>query len=435
MSSNRLRVAWFTDTGSSGAETLSAYCSKLLLPEFASYHEVEIFTDTTTRSFCGLQSNHYLTAYRLHKTKPFDIFLYQLEDSKACRFIRGHIGLIPGVTWLHDLFYNDLGPEAFHTSPWETSIAQYHDPTARFYDRSKAPHQLWPRAYRETALSPAVLFSSPWARSEYRRMVSARVEGLSGEHPAEVLPVPVQVGSTSAGERGRELSIAVASTPAIEGRMHKILPALRSLKLPWNLTWMVAADEAWGAEELAREFGVSSSVHIVAGRSSDMWESIVSSSDVALHLHASVFGRLAPYVQISMSMGVPAIVSLAAQGEDFPKTAVFHVVPGTHEGEQVREIIQVIARLGRASCGRAGRDFTGEANNPATIARTLSSLVIEWAPHVAYAMDRWERLRRRGQRALLDEVRLLVDDDDQSGVSPFRRVLTEPLRELGWMKS
>jgi len=197
---------------------------------------------------------------------------------------------------------------------------------------------------------------------------------------------------------------------------------------------MVAADEAWGAEELAREFGVSSSVHIVVGRSAEIWESIISSSDVALHLHASVFGRLAPYVQISMSMGVPAIVSLAAQGEDFPETAVFHVGPGTHEGEQVRELVQVIARLGRASCGRAGRDFTAEANNPAAIALALSSLVTEWAPHVAYAMDRWERLRQRGQRALLDEVRLLVDNNDQSGVSPFRQVLMEPLRELGWMK-
>jgi len=434
MSSNRLRVAWFTDTGSSGAETLSAYCSKLLLPEFASYHDVEVFTDTTTSSFCGLQSSHYLTAYRLHKAKPFDIFFYQLEDSKACRFIRGHIGLIPGITWLHDLFYNDLGPEAFHTSPWETSVAQYHDSSAQFYDRSKAPHQLWPRAYREIALSPAVLFSSPWARNEYRRMISARVEGLSGEHPAEVLPVPVQTRSASDGGRSGELSLAAASTPAIEGRMHKILPALRRLDVPWKLTWMVAADEAWGAEELAREFGVSSSVHVVVGRSPEVWGAIVSSSDVALHFHASVFGRLAPYAQISMSMGVPTLVSLAAQGEDFPETSVFHVVPGTHEGEQAREIVKAISRLGRASCGRAGRDFTREANNPATIARTLSSLVTEWAPHVAYAMDRWERLRQRGQRALLDEVRLLVDNDDQSGASPFRRVLTEPLRELGWMK-
>jgi hypothetical protein len=434
MSANRLRVAWFTDTGSSGIETVSAYSSALLLPELARYHDVDVFTDSTASVNFGLQSSHYLTAHRKHQRAPFDIFFYQLEDSKACRFIRGHIGLVPGITWLHDLFYNDLGPEAFHTSPWETSIAQYHDPSVAFYDRSKAPHQLWPRAYRETSLSPVVLFSSPWARNEYRRMVSARLEGLSGEHPAEVLPIPVKASATLSARAGDVLRLASASVTGIEGRMHKVLPALRTLSSPWNLTWMVGPEEARAAEELVGEFGLSSSVKIVTGRTTENWCSIVAESDVALHLHASVFGRLAPFAQISLSMGVPTIVSFAAQGEDFPDSAVFHVVPGSHEGRQVREIAEVIARRGAAACGANGRRFALEANDPSKIAETLAMLLSEWAPHVAYVMDRWERLRQRGQRALLDEVRVLVDKDDQSAMNPFRRVLSDPLRELGWMK-
>jgi hypothetical protein len=434
MSTNRLRVAWFTDTGSSGIETVSAYTSALLLPELARYLDVEVFTDTTAASNFGLQSSHYLTAHRKHQRAPFDIFFYQLEDSKACRFVRGHVGLVPGVTWLHDLFYNDLGPEAFHTSPWETSIAQYHDLSVTFYDRAKAPHQLWPRAYRETSLSPVVLFSSPWARNEYRQMVSARVEGLSGEHPAEVLPIPVSVDTASQSRTEDILRIASASVTGIEGRMHKVLPALRGLSLRWGLTWMVAPEEARAAQELVEEFGISSSVRIISGRTAESWRSIVAESDLALHLHASVFGRLAPFAQISLSMGVPTVVSFAAQGEDFPESAVFHVVPGSHEGRQVKEIAEAIARRGSAACGVNGQRLALEANDPSQIAETLASLLTEWAPHVAYVMDRWERLRQRGQRALLDEVRVLVDNDDTSGLSPFRRVLSDPLRELGWMK-
>jgi hypothetical protein len=397
-------------------------------------HDVEIFTDTTASTNFGLQSSHYLTAHRKHQRTPFDIFFYQLEDSKACRFIRGHIGLVPGITWLHDLFYNDLGPEAFHTSPWETTIAQYHDPSVAFYDRSKAPHQLWPRAYRETSLSPVVLFSSPWARNEYRRMVSARLEGLSEEHPAEVLPIPVKAPRQIPARVGDMLRLASASVTGIEGRMHKVLPALRTLSSPWKLTWMIGSEEVRAAEELVEEFGLSSSVRIVAGRTAESWRSILVESDVALHLHASVFGRLAPFAQISLSMGVPTVVSLAAQGEDFPESAVFHVVPGSHEGRQVREIAEVIARHGAAACGEKGRRFALEANDPSKLAETLASLLTEWAPHVAYVMDRWERLRQRGQRALLEEVRVLVDKNDQSSMNPFRRVLSDPLRELGWMK-
>lgn len=434
MSTNRLRVAWFTDTGSSGIETVSAYSSALLLPELARYHDVEVFADTTAASNFGLQSSHYLTAHRKHQRAPFDIFFYQLEDSKACRFVRGHIGLVPGVTWLHDLFYNDLGPEAFHTSPWETSIAQYHDSSVAFYDRSRAPHQLWPRAYRETSLSPVVLFSSPWARNEYRRMVSARLEGLSGEHPAEVLSVPVTIGTVGHAHAGDVLRIACASVTGIEGRMHKVLPALRGLSVPWALTWMVAPEESRAAQELVEEFGISSWVRIVARRTVECWQSILGKSDLALHLHASVFGRLAPFAQISLSMGVPTVVSFAAQGEDFPESAVFHVVPGSHEGRQVKEIAEVVARRGATACGANGRRFALEANDPAKLAQRLASLLTEWVPHVAYVMDRWERLRQRGQRALLDEVRGLVDKDDQSSMNPFRRVLSEPLRELGWMK-
>lgn len=434
MSTNRLRVAWFTDTGSSGVETVSAYSSGLLLPELARHHDVEVLTDTSAASNFGLQSSHYLTAHRKHQRTPFDIFFYQLEDSRACRFVRGHIGLVPGITWLHDLFYNDLGPEAFHTSPWETSIAQYHDPSVMFYDRSKAPHQLWPRAYRETSLSPVVLFSSPWARNEYRRMVSARLEGLRGEHPAEVLPVPVRVDTAVAARTGDVLRIASASVTGIEGRMHKVLPGLRGLSSPWALTWMVAPDEERAARELVEEFGVSSLVTIVTGKTSENWRSILSASDLALHLHASVFGRLAPFAQISLLMGVPTVMSFAAQGEDFPESAVFHVVPGSHEGLQVKEIAEVVVRRGATACGANGRRFVLEANDPVKLAHRLASLLTEWAPHVAYVMDRWERLRQRGQRALLDEVRVLVDKDDQSSMNPFRRVLSEPLRELGWMK-
>ena len=434
MSNAGLRVAWFTDSGNSGVETLSAHVSSLLAPEVARYHDVEVFTDTTVPNNFGLPSSHYLTAYRQHQQKPFDIFFYQLEDSKACRFVRAHCGLIPGVTWFHDLFYQDLGPEAFHTSPWETSVAQYHDPSVRFYDRSKAPHQLWPRAYRETSISAAVLFSSPWAWSEYKRMVSARVEGLSGEHPTEVLSIPMPVTRRAERTSADTLRIAAASVVGIEGRMHKVLPSLRGLSVPWKLTWMVSAEEEFAARSLVQEFGVLDSVVIRVGKTIRNWEDILDTTDVALQLHVSVFGHLAPFAQMSLSQGIPTVVSRAGQGEDFPDTSVFHVIPGSHEGRQVQEIIEAVARHGSSACGSNGRKLVRTAHDPATIAQTLSSLLTDWAPHVAYVMDRWERLRCRGQQTLLNEVRALVEQGDRSGVAPFQRVIQEPLRDLGWLK-
>lgn len=418
-----LRIAWFTELVSAGSESLSAYCSNLLLPRITERHRIEVFSPYPTSQAYGLPHHHFLNAYRRHREEPFDLFFYQLEDSTSCRFTRGHIGVMPGITWFHDLFFNDLGPEACHTSPWETSIKQFYDSSEPFYDRSKAPHQLWPRAYREVSLSPVVLFSSQWARNEFGTMVSNRLESTLGSHQAEVLPVPV-VGQISRRQSPSGVfAIASASVPGIEGRSHKLLPVLRNLKCDWHLSWMVDSHERAAALRIVTEFGVADRVTVSAARSLDEWEKVVAASDVALHLHTSPFGHLAPFVQASLCAGTPTVVSFAAQGEDFPGDTVFHVVPGIHEGAQLGGILEGILRDGRAAYGTEGQRYILDVCNADSIAERLARGFIEWAPHVGFVMDRWSRLSQKGNQALFAEVMSLVDEDRIAGISPFESLM------------
>jgi hypothetical protein len=424
MAANSLRVAWFTEVAAAGSRSLSAYCSDLLLPRVSTRHAIEVFSPTPGADAQGLPHHHFLSACRRHQEAPFDLFFYQLEDGISCRFVRGHIGLIPGVTWLHDLFFNDLGPEACHTSPWETSIQQFYDPREPFYDRAKAPHQLWPRAYREASLSPVTLFSSRWALREFSTMVSNRLESTDGSAQADLLPVPVASAIEGTQQQDGVFKIASASVPGIEGRGHKLFSVLKDLSCAWHLSWMIDPVEKNAACELLQEFGVEDCVTLVSPRTTESWIKIVAASDLALHLHTSPFGHLAPFVQLSLASGTPTVVSLSAQGEDLPANTAFQVVPGLAEGVQLREIIEGVRQNSASgSLGSAGQRYVLEVHEADRVANLLSDGFIEWAPHVGYVMDRWSRIAERAKQTLMSEVRSLVDRDVVPGISPFEMVI------------
>lgn len=440
MSNSGLRIAWFSDLSIGRPESLSTYCSRLLLPYLSKQHQIEVFSDLAlvdnSSDAFNLPYYNYLKAYQRHAERPFDLFFYQLEDSRACRFIRGHIGLMPGVVWMHDLFCNDLGPEACHTSPWELTIKQFYDPKLDFADRLKAPHQLWPRAFRETALSPVTLFSSRWALNEFSRMVCNRLESPSGSHRSEVLEVPIDlpVDPVNREDRQKELfTISTLSVPGIEGRMHKVLPVLRELDFPWKLVWMLDHSERERADSLIREFGISEDkVVFLSSREDKVWSDVVSESDVALHLHTSPFGHLAPFIQRSLLAGCPSVVALSAQGEDFPSDVVFGVTPGTHESMQLRLILEALARSPVGGVALAGESYARSTFSAELVAEKLSGLLTESAPDLSYVMDRWNSIRKRAQRQLVSEVQALAAgvDDDFIGVS--ERVINPALAELGW---
>jgi hypothetical protein len=434
MVDSRLRIAWFSDLSKGRHESISTYVSRLLLPELSKIHSIEVFSDAVSREEFQLPHHHYLTAYQRHRSKPFDLFFYQVEDGFASRFIRGHIGLVPGVVWVHDLFCRDLGPEACHTSPWEHSIRQFYDSQLPFADRSVAPHQLWPRLFREVSLCPVVLFSSRWAHQEFSRMTSNRLEAEEGGHSAEVLEIPVE--TTHGGQRrkhGEIFTVACALVTGIEGRMHKVLPALKALPVPWKLIWMVDDNDSGAAQALAAEFGLSSdSYEVVASASPTLWSSIVQGADCALHLHTSVFGHLAPYVQISLTYGCPVIAMQSGQGEDIPDSVACKVIPGTHESAQLMEIFSAFRNPNSADFGLQGREYALRQFEPGRIAHELSRKFQVWAPQVSYVMHRWDLLRTKAQHVLLEEVRTLVTGSVVHGVNPFEQVVSPAIRDLGW---
>ena len=428
MKERRLRVAWFSDL--SGENSISAYCSKLLIPILSQRHDVELFSNSFESEWCDTPHQHYLKAYQRHRQKPFDVFFYQIEDGKRSRFVRSSIGIMPGVTWFHDLFFEDLGPEATHTSPWEHSIQQFYDPSLPFSGRLTAPHQLWPRAFRELSLSPLCLFSSQWALTESKTMVSDRLESELGAHRAAFLGIPVAPQTFPPLPRAETLRVASLCGVGHEGRPHKALRALSSLKHPWTMSWLIDPSEQRAAERLLREFAVEGRVELVVGRTPEQWSRLLATAHVALHLRTSSFGHLGPYIQLSLLSGRLTALSDMAQGEDFAGELVCKIAPGTTEASQLLHLFERAASLDVSSMTKDAVESIKSHHSPDLIAQQLSQLLESASDNLRVSMAKWDTLYERARLTLFDEVRSIVNSGDTPGLSPYSRIIEPSLSAL-----
>ncbi len=459
----KLRIAWVSDYDTSTSaptsaqhETLSSYCSSLLVPRLRERFDIEVFCECSPQSanthgasILGTDTSgvrHYLTALMRHKEQPFDLFFYQLEDHARARFVRSHIGLMPGILWAHDLYLSDLGAEALHTSPWEQTIQRYYDCSEPFADKAKPPHQLMPLAYREVSLSPIVLCSSARGVAGVERITGMRLttDGGEGDFQVGYLPVPVESGAgdaSSCNPKGRlgksraatsELRVVTAASVGLEGRAHKFLAALKGYAGEWKLTWLINRFERERASALIEEFGVVDRVVLVEGRNPTVWHTLVQSADVALHLHNGFYGHTGPYLHISLAAGVACIAVRAMGGVDFPESVVWTVVPGHHEALQIREVLGEISRIGPDVAGAPGQSYAQHECGVESVANILSREFERGAEQLKGIMSSWDELYRDAKSALFDEVRNLMDGSEAGGISPYEQVFKPAARELGW---
>jgi hypothetical protein len=434
----KLRIAWFSPVSDEGDSCISEYCSERLLPHISRAHEVEVFTNSLRAEAFGVRASHYLKAFERHREQSFDVFFYQLEDGIESRFVRAHCGLVPGVLWAHDVFLRDLGAEGYHTSPWEQSIRQYYSRNEPFSDRSKAPHQLWPRIYRESSLSPVVLFSSRWGEAEFQSMISTRLESLGRGHMSGLLPIPT--GSASSNnvrvpENSDAMRIAYHGLPGMEGRCHKFLPAVKGLSINYVLTWMVPFGGGVEAHARIAEFGLDDSrIEVIESASPKRWQEVVEASDVAFHLHAGAYGRMSPFLEVSYSVGCPVVVLASGSGDDLPSDAAFHIHSGLFESEEIKSLILRIRELDAIQLRRQFYRYARQNLDAGVVAEKLGQVLVDYAPSVGLVMDRWESLRKRGQQALLQEVKKLVSGSEVISFDSYTTALEPAIKELGWTK-
>jgi len=402
------RIAWFSVLDPSG-DSIASYSTRAVVPHLRDRFEISFFTERTDSSCPGFHTDHFLNARRRHRENPFDLFVYSIEDAPSSRFARAHLGLVPGVVWLHHAALSDLGAEAFHSSPWEYTLDRFFDSTAPFNRRGNPVHPLWPFAYRERALATLLLCSSKSGLQELSARSGRRLEAHPGGHRSEYLPVPcAPVRTPLPFPPPSPLTIAAAARAEIKGEMHKVFLALSDLGIPWHLTWMIDERDVTTAQSLITEFEVEQHTTIVPGRRPETWHSLLANHAVALHLHNSPFHAVAPYLQLSLAAGRPVIVSGSPGIAEVDDVAAFRVEPGLTMGAQLRQIFHMLGGADLPALGSAGRRYADAQLTPERIAKRLGDFFLGQIPEWRSIVSRWEEIGAAAEHLLLEDTARLV---------------------------
>jgi hypothetical protein len=443
----KLRIAWFSDLseGEQGEPSLSRYCTDLLIPHLRDTFSIELFSSLYQGEHLGVPRFHYLTAYHRDRSAPFDLFFYQLEDSRLGRAVRTQIGIMPGITWVHDPFLFDPGAEGIHNSPWRRTVAQYNDEELPFVKRDQPGGQLRGWADRELRSSAVTLFSNNRSLAQFRAISDMRGETLNEKGLAEYLPMPVAASAETRPSRAdnEPLSIVAIGGTGIEGRMRRALPALTRLSKSWRLTWIVDSHEREDAQHLLgqnhihhrlNETDEDAPVTLLTGRSIFKWRELLTRSDVALHL-GKPQERLSPFLELSMAAGTPVIVMKRALFDGALNDRVLSITSGTDESSQCFTFLARIAEDRGHAIGEKARQAIQRAHAPHAVALQLGELWNRFAPIIRKKSEQQRGLYAKAEAALEAEMKRLIDSEPPIAGDIFNTIVSTTLAEIQRFRS
>lgn len=428
----KTRIAWFSplNVGPAAAPSISAYVSEQLLPLLAEDFEIELFHD----GFGAYQSYptfHYLKAFERHAERPFDVCFYQLEDLKICNFLRIHLGLMPGVVLFHDYLFSTDGPEPILNSAWEETVQKFHAAGRRWPDRANEYVRRGPYGLREGGLALVSLFSSIRDHDEFRRHTKRALQNTAeGNLRSYYLPLPVECGvSAVASQTPNE--VYYCGAPRIEQRVHKVLLALANMKIHCKLRWLVAQEEETQAREMLKEFSLVDA-EIVIGRSPEAWKTLISAGGIAVHTLFSAFGQSGPYLPLSLSAGLPCMVSNFGAMEHIPDDVVYKIQPGETEAREIEETLALLLSRRDLHTTARVRCFAEEVHDRRKIAAELAAIFRHEAGYLREKTLAWQALEEDARATLLGECAALLPGEKQEQQATWQRVLSPVYTELGW---
>lgn len=207
-----MRIAWFTPWSRRiplrSSVISAATVVALANPESerSARWDIELFlADDDLReleagdAFRGIRRFHYLRAADRHRTAPFDLFIYNIEDHPRCRFIAEFHHTIPGIVLAHDVNLNRLVAARFAHTTAPTEINQEMDElfgadSARLGDAFVRgwPLQSFDRVYRRGAAqlerAQRLILSDAYLRRSLSATTDARTTLIG--YPLECFAVP-----------------------------------------------------------------------------------------------------------------------------------------------------------------------------------------------------------------------------------------------------
>jgi hypothetical protein len=384
-------IAWFTrnDVEQNSCDyklPLSTFLTKALVPLFNSAGiKVSVFSDNVTDIVCddgkSYKVGHYLNAYQNKLVgEKFDIYFHQVEEGKKSHFLRSAIGIYPGITYFHDLYLTDLGPDPLTNSPWSWVANKVF--SEKIGSNLLIENIDWPNysdefprngpfPQREVSLSIGTLSSSRRFCDDITRSEFAKNK-LNYFCPYPVTPYPstsCPESLTTESKNDSLFKIALLGTPNIEDRIHKIFAAIRSLKTKTKVFWLVDKANLSTAKARAEEFGIT--VEFFHSVNPNCWFNLLSNCNAGIQLRFTSFGGLSPFIEYGLVTQKPLLVSDFGDSDYYNDNYLYKIPMGSFESNSVKYILENII-AGNKNINLIGaKDFVTNNNDKNYIFQNL----------------------------------------------------------------
>ncbi len=413
-----MRVAWFSALQDSIRFSPSAYCTSIIVPELRKKGIiVEVYSDLISSLHHGIQTDHYLNAQKCHEKNPYDLFFHQVEDGQHAHFLRSAVGLYPGVTYFHDLYLSDLGPDPLTNSPWGFVAEVMHDSKdsqlIEWPDRLKEFPRKGPFPEREFALSWGAIFSNIRMCTDAKNKDSSKLLATLS-YP---IAIPAELNQKSS-------IIALYGSPFIEDRIHKIIPALKKLS-QHKIIWAVAPKHYQIAKDRLKEFSAEY-IQLIQVTRLEEWAEVVSTASVCLHLHHSVYGNLSPFIETSLVSGAHVLITEGIDESQFPTDVVFTIPAGETESQMIYETVKTVLQNPKMTPHILGKEYVVMNNNLETVVGDFLALFKQSKANQENLKLRWQDVQTSARNALFAEVKKYQKD------SVFADPFSSIYKELEW---
>lgn len=415
-----MRVAWFSPMYTDDLVSLkksphdvdlfdcsrSCYASSLLLPELAQHLELELFHNggecVFERGGIRLPVFNYLNAAARAQSRPFDCFVYQVEDSPVSGFCRHHLGLKPGVVWFHNILLRTRGPDPLSHSPWEHVIRGVQNRNFQLPDDDVWPetNEHYPR--REASLALASVFSQAWDRGEWKRRYTRSVVEPLRERlglapmsaPSGHIALPLAQHLTSGDSLACEpdekdgARIGFMGEVGAESRYHKVFAAVRDLKV--EIIWYTARDSLRLAQEVAKRYSPQP-ITVRALESPRQFAESLRGLRALVATQFSLFGNHSPWVEIACAGGVPTLVS------DFG-AAAYYAGPNLFRLPVGRDELGALGSALRTVLSEPVKRSFSEESSPGEVAREWVSFLTLYRSYLLEMQNAWGEVEAESER-------------------------------------
>jgi len=370
-----LKLAWISPLTRTH-HLRSAAFSRMILPLVCDEAEVEVFVDDAEWALLCREQHpatarfpvfHFLRLAQRHRTKHFDCFVYQLEDTPACAFVERAMKLFPGLCCFHDLNLNRLYYSKFAHSTAATDInelmdAEFGPGSVRLGDyhvrgwSTAAFDAIYPCGRRELQEAGAVAVFNHSARR--------RVQEDVPHVPVCLCRTPVQSIARSESERLRrefrdalgsaanEKLIGFYASDELSGDAAGLLEEFarlyqehhQQLRLVWGVPSFAQAsfaekvrDKLLGADSL-----VSSAISVAVLDCSSKFNSYFASLDLFVELRCDALRGIPQGVLAAMACAIPALVPDAGPCADIPEPCVLHFPAGLAQQITLKRLLREV---------------------------------------------------------------------------------------------